>query len=295
MPAIGDVVAISTISGSCVILDFSAVPGAAPAITIEPETNYDLVPILGTGSRYAREDHSHGSPPDRGIVPLPASTIVSELLYDQGAAVGTSSIYARGDHTHGSPEIVTSYQRFQNRGTAGVRNFGSYYTANCVTGHNDPTNAYWSGNYLYAIPFVIPTGGIIDVVKMYFVDDKPAWTTRIGIYRSTSTTNIYPNDLITTCGTISQAIGWQSISSLSIAIDAEDVYWFAILGNGTGNSVIAALNYCSNIMGTDDGIPYDNNTWCYVTYAYGALPATFPSSATKASTMCPTIRYHLSS
>ncbi len=70
-----------------------------PALTVVSETSYGQSPAVGTGSLFARQDHTHGTP----AAISPALTVVSETSYGQAAAVGTGSLYARQDHTHGTP------------------------------------------------------------------------------------------------------------------------------------------------------------------------------------------------
>lgn len=38
-------------------------PPGVPATTVQPETSYGLNPNVGTSTKFAREDHTHGSPP----------------------------------------------------------------------------------------------------------------------------------------------------------------------------------------------------------------------------------------
>ncbi len=76
--------------------------GTNPATTVMSETTYGLSAVVGTGSDYARQDHSHGTP----SALTPASSVVTETSYGQSSAVGTSINYARQDHTHGTPSAI---------------------------------------------------------------------------------------------------------------------------------------------------------------------------------------------
>lgn len=78
------------------------VGGGTPATTVESETTFGIAPAVGTGTDYARDDHTHGSPAAPSI-PDPATTVVTETAFGQASAVGASADYAREDHTHGTP------------------------------------------------------------------------------------------------------------------------------------------------------------------------------------------------
>jgi hypothetical protein len=76
-------------------------PGT-PATTVVSETAFGQVAAVGTGTKYARDDHTHGTPA-APAVPSPATTVVTEVVAGQAAAVGTAVTFAREDHTHGTP------------------------------------------------------------------------------------------------------------------------------------------------------------------------------------------------
>lgn len=120
--------------------------GGSPAVSVVAETAYNQVSAVGTGTNYARQDHSHGTP----ALPTPAaigasatghvhtdgtttvagfistadktkldgiaagatatvaaSSVASETAFGQATVVGVATVYARGDHSHGTPTAPT--------------------------------------------------------------------------------------------------------------------------------------------------------------------------------------------
>lgn len=112
--------------------------GGIPATTVTSETSFGIAPVVGTGTKYARDDHTHGSPaaPTAASVgaatsghnhnsaydplgsasaalsaalaadPTPGGAVVTETDYGQSSSVGAATTYSRSDHTHGTPGAV---------------------------------------------------------------------------------------------------------------------------------------------------------------------------------------------
>lgn len=85
--------------------------GITPATTVVAGITYGQMTAVGTDTTYAREDHSHGTPP------LTSTPPATTLGIGQAAAVGTATAPARADHVHplaaaGAPaaSAVTSVQ-----------------------------------------------------------------------------------------------------------------------------------------------------------------------------------------
>jgi hypothetical protein len=81
----------------------------SPATTVVDEVAFGQVPVVGTGTLYARHDHTHGTPASP-TVPNPASTVMGELSFNLVPVVGTGTLYSRHDHTHGSPDVKIAYR-----------------------------------------------------------------------------------------------------------------------------------------------------------------------------------------
>jgi len=71
-----------------------------PATTVTDETTYGIAKAVGTGTNYAREDHTHGSPS------LTAATPAASAVGDS-AAVGVATAPARADHKHAREAFAT--------------------------------------------------------------------------------------------------------------------------------------------------------------------------------------------
>lgn len=113
--------------------------GGIPATTVTSETSFGLSPVVGTGTKYARDDHTHGSPtaPTAASVgasptghlhtgtydpagsasaalsaalaadPAPGGAVVTETGYGQASSAGAAGTWSRSDHTHGTQALPT--------------------------------------------------------------------------------------------------------------------------------------------------------------------------------------------
>lgn len=77
-------------------------PGGIPANSVVTEQAFGQASAVGVSLEYAREDHTHGTPP-APAVPTPAFSVVTETAFGQASAIGVAVTYAREDHTHGTP------------------------------------------------------------------------------------------------------------------------------------------------------------------------------------------------
>jgi hypothetical protein len=55
-----------------------ATGGGTPATTVTDETTYGITPDVGTDTEYARQDHTHGSPPDPATVGFVGALLISD-------------------------------------------------------------------------------------------------------------------------------------------------------------------------------------------------------------------------
>jgi len=204
--------------------------------------------------------------------------------------------------TSGSYIGGISYDYFQFRGTDGDN---AWYTAN-VTGGSPAAigNITLSPNNLYAIPFIVPAGGTLDKIKIY-ISTAGAGDARFGIYKATSTTDLYPGDLITDCGTLSVAVvnTFPSITGLSISIGSSDLYWFVLVANVAFALLKLQTIVQSNCLGFHANAAYPIPGYNYPSsliiksFVYAAMPATFPAAGTFYGWQgvgSPHIMYHLS-
>ncbi|MGH6657598.1 MAG: hypothetical protein ACRDVE_20625 [Actinocrinis sp.] len=90
--------------------------GASPATTVVDEQAYGQDPAVGTLGSFAREDHSHGTPP------LTTAAATASAPGDT-ATVGTATAPAHADHVHGREAYgpvtaLTAFDTADNNGTA---------------------------------------------------------------------------------------------------------------------------------------------------------------------------------
>ena len=74
----------------------------SPATTVTGPDTFGAAAVVGTGAKYAREDHDHGLPASPSV-PAAATTVTGPDTFGHAAVVGTSGSYARADHDHGLP------------------------------------------------------------------------------------------------------------------------------------------------------------------------------------------------
>jgi len=251
-----------------------------PSSTVVSETSYGQAANAGSvTSSFSRGDHTHGTP----AAINPATAVVSEISNGQSPAVGASSLYARQDHTHGTPAaiITPSYQFFQRRGSDFYIG-NARYTANCVKSPVSAGGIDLVTGALWATPFIVPSGGIIDEITVYVVGGNA--TCRLGVYKATSTTVLTPNNLISEVGTflaLNSSPGPVVFSGLSISISPSDLYWFALGSNNSWVSWYITLDCTSTMLGHPP--PAYNTVAAHYVGAYagwtwaGSLPATFPN------------------
>ena len=104
-----------------------------PATTVTNETSWGIAPAVGNATKYAREDHTHGSPaqPSGGT---PADTVVSGTSFGQTPSAGQATTYSRGDHGHGTPtesaNIPTSDEKAALGGTSGTPSSSNKFVTN---------------------------------------------------------------------------------------------------------------------------------------------------------------------
>lgn len=72
------------------------------AVSVEPEQTFGLSTAVGTSNKYARQDHSHGSPAAPSV-PSASGTVTAETTFGLSSNAGTAATFSKGDHTHGSP------------------------------------------------------------------------------------------------------------------------------------------------------------------------------------------------
>jgi len=307
----------------------SSSAGIFPATTVMGEVTYGISPVVGTGSLYARHDHTHGTPAVSTFLQLPdtpstfagkksmvtavnaAENAVEFVSSSAGASTflaltDTPSTYAGQKNmipAVNAGETALAFISASSGGFSGPFDFQHRSTGGGwdtwmepMIGALDSGAVEWFGyaNYLYGFPIVVPGGGVIDKINIR------SWLTvgnklRAGIYKATSTSNLYPNALIADFGEKSApgANSWWSWTGLSVTISPNELYWIAFTADVTFGSYPVIVS--KSPLGRGLVWPCPAFSQCYIIRAYGALPATFPASATISSNTIPVMMDHLSS
>ena len=100
--------------------------GPSPATSVVAETSFGLSPAAGSSAKFAREDHTHGTPA-APVIPQAADTVVAETSFGLASASGTASTFSRADHTHGTP-TVPSHSALSNPAWLGSGHTADPYT-----------------------------------------------------------------------------------------------------------------------------------------------------------------------
>ncbi len=162
------------------------------------------------------------------------------------------------------------------------------------------TNTYTTGvpvvNTLYAFPFTSGRGGTLDRIQFNVTTGGAAGSVaRVGIYTSTSDTNLYPNALVVDGGQFDTTSTGVKTATISAALTENKLYWLVFL-SGTAAPTVRAGQPSSmpNVLGIDSAMGTGSGIGLNVARAYGALPGTFPAGATvQTSSPIPiiTVRY----
>lgn len=131
-----------------------------------------------------------------------------------------------------------------------------------------------------AFPFLSHRGGTLDRIGCRVTTAATGGRARLGIYKNTSDTNLYPGALLIDAGEITTDTTGAKTLAISQALDANTLYWLAIQPTaGTFRSIPVA--YCFPILGVSSGLG-DVNPYVHwqVSRTYGPLPDPFTSGAT---------------
>lgn len=155
------------------------------------------------------------------------------------------------------------------------------YAAGVVNGTalttGSPTN-----NNLRALPFVSPRGGTIDRIGIRVTTGGGAGSVaRIGLYRPTSRSNLYPSALVVASGELDTNVTGLVSVAVSVPVREGDILWAAHLsGVAAATLRIPAVAGLAPVFGSPDDPGGTVNIGITVALAYGALPATFTAGGT---------------
>jgi hypothetical protein len=137
--------------------------GPAPAATVTDETSYGLAPAVGIGLAYARDDHSHGSPPDGlagdvgGTFGANSIGAIQTVPVNSVAGLGPIQVDALTAGIKSGPYV----EFFTDVATAAVNTAGSPRIIGsfiCITADANPADNGWWQMLIDSEPLGFPSG-----------------------------------------------------------------------------------------------------------------------------------------
>ncbi len=130
-------------------------------------------------------------------------------------------------------------------------------------------------NNLRAFPFFVSESITLDRIGVVVSSNAATAKARIGIYTSTSSTNLYPNALLVDSGELDVATTGLKSATISQALTPGTLYWLACV-TGTVAPNLRSLGTAQAIpsLGFDNVFVGPGAGWI-VAFTYGALPDPF--------------------
>lgn len=178
-----------------------------------------------------------------------------------------------------------SPQSFLQRGTSPLN--VAYAGAVNQTAHGTLSSTV---DVLRAYPVVVP-GGVVDTLYMEATAVIANAVGRCGIYRNQDDHTLYPTSLYGESGEFALATAVVRSASVTLTIPP-GLCWFVTLTGVAAPTLRAiAVGGMSHILGMSSA--FARQFYYEVAYAYAALPASFPASATFEGTdACPLMATH---
>jgi hypothetical protein len=188
------------------------------------------------------------------------------------------------DNVRALGPALGAYQR-------GTTDLECWYPCGAQTG-KDLTGGSFSSDNIYVIPFWPVRGATIDRIGVN-VSASGTRKTRMGLYTTTSTTNIYPETLLVDSGEVTYSSASIVSATISAAVGSNFMLWAAVIvDGGTGTAFCIDTGAVSNlfpVVGWPSTGGAAGGGYLITAQAFGALPATFPSSATRSTGRPPAV------
>ncbi len=140
-----------------------------------------------------------------------------------------------------------------------------------------------SANVLRAIPFIAPSrGGVLDRIAIA-VTTLLAGNARIGIYRNTSESNLYPSDLLVDSGDLSTATTGVKAATINVSLVPGELYWFAHVGSVAATLRCLTVANASNLLGITSGLGTAQSVGVSRAFTFAALPSPFGAGGAEIS------------
>jgi hypothetical protein len=134
---------------------------------------------------------------------------------------------------------------------------------------------------LRAFPFFVSSASSLDRLAFVVSTLAAAGVGRVGIYTTTSTTNLYPSTLVIESGELSTASIGAKVATISANLQSGSLYYFVFLFGVAAPILRAAQTYAvSGALGWPSSLVATPNIGFTTPLAYQALPTTFPAGAT---------------
>lgn len=184
-----------------------------------------------------------------------------------------------GNVVSGTAAVMKDFYYWRQTGTSPER---WYYggIVSCVAPGFGTTAVLTAGTY-YAMPFSAPRGGTLDriAIKVETAASTAGKKARLGIYESTSDTNLYPDALVVDAGEVAIDSTGIKTATINQALTANSLYWLVVLADEA--VTLASLTVDSTlwpVLGGDNAFAGVHGVGWYKADTYSALDATFPAS-----------------
>lgn len=159
----------------------------------------------------------------------------------------------------------------------------SYLAGAAYGGCTSNSTAAGAINTFYALPFYRARGGTIDQLRFVVGTASGAGAKgRMGVYTSTSPTNLYPNALVVDGGEFAVDSTGNKTATVSVVLAPNTLYWFAYVQSVSFSGAMQSIagGQLFPILGIPSTFGGDLSVGLTVAQTYGALPDPFPASAT---------------
>lgn len=226
-----------------------------------------------------------------------APTVADDYLLEYSASAGA----------HRKVKIENALVGGRQPRNVGTSPLEIWYSA-AVNNYSCTTNAFagatsGADTTIYAVPFYYGAEYTIDRIGIRVTTAVANTVARLGIYKATSRTNIYPDTLLVESSELDCSTTGAKTATVAATLAAGTMYWLAYqcynnAATATYPTVRALSNValpqvlgCSSALGASSAI----NAYLSVASAYGAYPATFPAGgALVATNVAPAVYVRLS-
>lgn len=174
-----------------------------------------------------------------------------------------------------NPNLTKDISHFVQRGSSPLEVWYSGMVVN--SGLAAGTQAV---DFIRAHPFFSGVGGNIDRLSFEVTVGAALSVGRVGIFKATSETNIYPNELIVDSGQFDCSVAGVKTATISVELEPNTLYWIGLAFGVAAPTVrLNNQNLSPQVFGFPATLGASVRTGLAIARAYAALPATFPAGA----------------